>query len=339
MRSYDLHGLRLAVTGWEEAAVALHGRLEPLASGAEVGEPDLVFEIGVGPEADGFERPEQGRPVYEPPAGEVLFDAAADRIWIGLGPDRRAVCEPARGRARLWARHGTGEDLWLLSHPLFTLPLVEMLKRRGLWALHAAGLLWNGKAVVLAGASGSGKSTLTLALVRAGFGFLGDDTLFLHVPPLPGGCECVWERGLGGEGSGGAGLRLLAFPDEVDLTDETAAFFPELAPLRAEPRRDGWRKRRLRAEETYGAPLAAEVAPGLLVFPRISGHEESALSPMDPGEALIELASNVLLTEPASSQAHLDALAALTAASACWRLETGRDLDGAVRLLRDLAER
>ncbi|HKH43925.1 MAG TPA: hypothetical protein VKM72_04600 [Thermoanaerobaculia bacterium] len=318
MRSYDLHGLRLAVTGWEEAAAALHGRLESLASEA-AGEPDLVFEIGVGPEVDGFERPERGRPVYEPPVGEVLFDDAADRIWIGLGPDRRAVCEPARGRARLWARHGTGEDLWLLSHPLFTLPLVEMLKRRGLWALHAAGLLWNGKAVVLAGASGAGKSTLTLALVRAGFGFLGDDTLFLK--------------------PGSGGLRLLAFPDEVDLTEETAAFFPELAPLRAEPRREGWRKRRLRAEETYGAPLAAEVAPGLLVFPRISGREESALSPMEPGEALIELASNVLLTEPASSQAHLDALAALTAASSCWRLETGRDLASAVRLLRDLAER
>jgi hypothetical protein len=122
------------------------------------------------------------------------------------------------------------------------------------------------------------------------------------------------------------------------LTDETAAFFPELAALREAPRREGWRKRRLRAEETYGAPLAGEVAPGLLIFPRISGREESALAPIEPGEALIELASNVLLTEPESSQAHLDALASLVAASSCWRLETGRDLDGAVRLLRELAE-
>ena len=91
---YDLHGLRLAVTGWEEAAAALHGRLEGLPSAA-AGEPDLVFEIGVGPGAeDGLERPERGRPVYEPPIGEVLFDDAADRIWIGLGPDRRATYSP-----------------------------------------------------------------------------------------------------------------------------------------------------------------------------------------------------------------------------------------------------
>jgi hypothetical protein len=314
MRSYDLHGLRLAVTGWEEAAAALHGRLEGLPSAA-AGEPDLLFEIAVGSDASaGLERPERGRPVYEPPSGEVLFDDAADRIWIGLGPDRRAVCEPARGRARLWARHGSGEDAWLLSHPLFTLPLVEMLKRRQLWALHAAGLQWKGRTVVLAGASGAGKSTLAIALARSGFAFLGDDTLFLA-----------------------PGLRVLAFPDEVDLTDETAAFFPELAALPS--RREGWRKRRLRAEEMYDATVAGEAGPGLLVFPRISGRTESALSPLDPGAALIELAGNVLLTEPASSQAHLDALAALAAASSCWRLETGSDLDSAIRLLRELAER
>lgn len=315
MRLYDLHGLRLAVTGWEEAAAALHGRLERLAP-ATAGEPNLVFEICVGSGVDGLERPERGRSVYEPPAGEVLFDEDDDRVWIGLGPDRRAVCEPARGRARLWARHGSGEDLWLLSHPLFTLPLVEMLKRRRLWALHAAGLQWNGKALVLAGASGAGKSTLAIALARAGWAFLGDDTLFLA----------------GGEEN----LRLLAFPDEVDLTDETASFFPD---LQTPPRREGWRKRRLRAEEACAVPLAGEMTPGLLVFPRISGRTESALFPLDPGEALIELAGNVLLTEPVSSQAHLDALAALAAASSCWRLETGSDLNGAVRLLRELAER
>ena len=318
---YHLHGHDLALTGWPAAVAALHGRLETLAATPEPGgRPILVFEIGVGPEAAaGLERPERGRPVYEPPTGEVLYEDGADRIWIEIDADRRAVCEPERGRARLWARHGTGEDLWLLSHPLFTLPLVELLKRRGLYALHAAGVLWNGRSLVLPGASGSGKSTLSIALARAGFPFLGDDTLFLQPRP--------------------EGLRLLAFPDEVDLTDETAAFFPETAALLATPRREGWRKRRLRAEETFGTPLAAEAEPGLLVFPQISGRTESVLVPMDSGEALIELASNVLLTEPASSQAHFDALGALAAASSCWRLETGRDLDAAVRLLRELAER
>src|SRR5215213_4563771 len=35
--------------------------------------------------------------------------------------------------------------------------------------------------------------------------------IYRSVPPLPGGCECVWERGLGGEGPGEAGLSFFAF--------------------------------------------------------------------------------------------------------------------------------
>lgn len=57
---------------------------------------------------------------------------------------------------------------------------------------------------------------------------------------------------------------------------------------------------------------------------------------MEKDEALLELAPNVLLTEPRSSQAHLDALAGLVERCACYRLATGRDLDGAVHLLSGL---
>jgi hypothetical protein len=331
-RSYDLHGLHLAVTGWGEAVETLHARLARLpgiaAGTAGRAAPDLELEMvdGVGlremGELAGAARPARGRPVYDPPGGTVLYDDAADTLWLELGPRLRAVCEPGRGRARLACagspediEGNLGNDLWLLSHPLVTLPLVELLKRRGLFSLHAAGLCRDGRGLVLAGTSGAGKSTLTLALARAGFGFLGDDTLFLARRP--------------------EGLCLLAFPDEVDLTDETLSFFPDLAPWLAAPR-PGWRKRQLRAEEACGAEVVWECAPSHLVFPRVVGREESALIPVGADEALLELVPNVLLTEPASSQAHLDALADLAAASSCWRLETGRDLDGAVRLLAAL---
>jgi hypothetical protein len=54
---------------------------------------------------------------------------------------------------------------------------------------------------------------------------------------------------------------------------------------------------------------------------------------LSPGEALLELAPNVLLTEARSSQAHLDVLAELVERSDCYRLATGTDLQGAVELL------
>jgi hypothetical protein len=59
---------------------------------------------------------------------------------------------------------------------------------------------------------------------------------------------------------------------------------------------------------------------------------------MDAEEALLELAPNVLLTEMRSSQAHLDALADLVGASACYRLETGRDFAALATSLSHLLE-
>ena len=324
--TYDLHGLRLSIvlpeSGLEDAAAALQARLARLPRRPAPASPDLLFEVHGenGANGDhGLVRPAASRPVYDPPLGEVVYDDGSDLLYIEHGPRLRVLAEPGAGRVRLSARgplQDGGEDLWLLSHPLFTLPLAELLKRRGLYSLHAAGLCLDGRALVLPGTSGAGKSTLSLALVRAGFGFLGDDTLFLARRP--------------------DGLRLLAFPDELDLTDQTAGFFPELAPLLAETPRTGWRKRQLRAEEAYGAEVVWECEPGVLVFPRVSGRRESVLEPIDPGAALLELVPNVLLTEPRSSQAHLDALAELARASRCYRLETGTDLDGAVDLLRQV---
>jgi hypothetical protein len=317
-RAYLLHGVRLGVLAageGERAAAGVHARLAglPLDGGPPY---DLTFEIrAAGSHA--FDRPGAARPVYDPPVGEVVYDDGADRLFIGYGPRLRVLCEPERGRACASAAGMEEEDLWSLSHPLFTLPLVELLKRRGLYGLHAGGVCRGGQALLLPGTSGSGKSTLTLALARAGFGLLGDDTLFLARRP-------------------GEAPRVLAFPDEFDLTDQTVSFFPELSSLAGEPRLAGWRKRQVRVEEAYGAPVVWECAPAVLVFPRVAGARHSELEPLSAGEALLELAPNVLLTEPRSSQAHLDALAELVAASRCFRLATGTDLEEAVGIVGDL---
>jgi len=322
--AYNLHGVRISVVApgeGERAAAGIHARLAGLSldDGFEDG---ITFEIHVGEEHP-FDRPAAARPVYDPPAGEVVYDDGADLLYIRYGPRLRVLCEPGRGRS-LASAGSAGripeEDLWALSHPLFTLPLVELLKRRGLYGLHAAGLCRDGRVLLLPGTSGSGKSTLALALARAGFGFLGDDTLFLARRP-----EGPSEE-----------LKVLAFPDEVDLTDQSVAFFPELASLLDTGLPSGWRKRQTRAEQAYGAEVVWECDPGLLVFPRVAGVAASELAPMPREEALLELAPNVLLTEPGSSQAHFDALAELVERSECWRLETGTDLDAAVRLLESL---
>jgi hypothetical protein len=317
-RHFRLAQVSIAVNGHPTLVEALEARLRLLrASAADTS--DLVFEF--------CDASRAGRHLVEAPSGvrhvvqlpsqiEAWYSDPAERLHIRVGDTIRAVCAPKQGHLRAsFLRLGPWE-LWALSHVVFTISLVEMLKQRGLYSVHAAGASLGNRGVVIAGQSGSGKSTLSLALTRAGFGFLGDDTLFLAPGP--------------------AGLRLLGFPDEMDVTDETIGLFPELAGLLAVPPRLPGAKRQVRGEDAYAAPVVAECRPAALLFPRVAHTERSRLRPMSQAEALLELAPNVLLTDARASQAHLDALAALARAGPCYRLDTGRDLDALPRRIQEL---
>jgi hypothetical protein len=319
IRRYDFHGVAMQVEA-DDAAVAeaIDDRLRHFRAHGD-GAPDIDVRLWSVPTArdHSLERPPgHGRPVYDPPAGEVTYFPEADQLFIDFERRVRVLADPGASGAQARMRSSSAEqDVWLLSRPLFTLPLVELLKRRGLYSVHAGGVAVDGRAIVLAGASGSGKSTLAVALARAGLDFLADDMVFLS--------------------RGADTVRVHSFPDEADLTDGSAAWFPELsARVGRTPR--GWPKHRVRVEEVFGAELAPVCAPGLIVLPAISERRESAVTPVAPAAALLELAPNVLLTQPAASQAHLDALGALVASSACYRLEMGRDFARIADMLQSL---
>jgi hypothetical protein len=302
---YDFHGVGIEVDAAEPGlAAAIDDRLRHFRSGAS-GETDLRFSLRDG----GALQPPAGtgRPVYEPPAGEVAFFDRDDALWIDY-EGVRVRCDPAEGRVASASRGGA--QLWLRSRPLFTLPLVECLKRRSLYSVHAAGAALGDRAVLLPGASGAGKSTLAVALVRAGFALLSDDMVFLD-----------------------GDLRVHGFPDEADLTAESARWFPELGALDGDAPA-GWPKHRVRLEEVFDAQLAGVCRPAAVVFPVIS-EGASRLEPMAPEQALLSLAPNVLLTEPGSSQAHLDALARLVHEVSCHRLYAGTDFDRIAALVQD----
>ncbi|HEX6106795.1 MAG TPA: hypothetical protein VFZ26_14500 [Gemmatimonadales bacterium] len=258
--------------------------------------------------------PPGARSVYDSAAVATRYDDGCDTLYLACGAFARAICRPGEGRAVVSYLESEAAALgWLLSHALLTVSLMEMLKRRGAYALHAAALARRGTAVLFAGASGSGKTTLALALARAGFDFLGDDLAFLA--------------------PGEAGLKVLAFPDQIDVTAETAGLLPELAPFLGRKAIPGREKRGVFIEELYPVAVCAEAAPGLLVLPSVSPDGRTRVGPLAPADAFLELAPNVLLTDRDSSQAHLDALARLVDWSRCYRLETGRDLEAVAETL------
>ena len=296
----DFHGLRLEVSaedpGVRATVLDRVRRLPPAPPGAA----DLAFGYDAAPIA----RPDgDGRPVYDPVRGEVLHFDSADLLYLDLGDGVRALCDPERGRVHVGAAR---PDPFLLSHPLFTLPLLELAKRRGLYGVHAAALARGGRGLLVAGTSGAGKSTLTIALLRGGFDYLGDDLVFLTRRD--------------------GALRGLGLAEDLDVTERTVGFWPELA-AHVRDGVPGAPKRRLAPEEALGASVVSECEPRAIVFPRIAGTAKSRFETMTAGEALRELAPNVLLTERASAQAHLSALGALAASCTCVRLHTGRDFD------------
>jgi len=304
----------MAISAPLAVADALESRLRPLRI-PDLGVVDLELEFRPIPESsEHLTAALDGRLVVLGDRGEARYHDGEDVLSIQLVDGISARCEIGAGRLVVSTRGLTTEDVWWLSHPYFSLSLIEMLKRRQLYYLHAAGVEVEGTCVLVTGGSGSGKSTLALALALDGFGLLGDDAVFLT--------------------KGATGLELLAFPDEIDVSEETLRLLPDLGP-RAQPvLRPGWPKLSFRGEGAFPGRMVERSRPSVLIFARVSGQERSVLSPMSRTDALHQLVPNIFLTEPKSSQAHLEAFVELVRTCECYTLSTGFDLQTIPRLIR-----
>jgi hypothetical protein len=319
-QNYGFHGLNLRVSSSAAIATCLDGRFQMLPSNGECAET-ICFDFESVSDTKGhrFGKPSgRAKPFYQLEGGEASYFEAEDQLYLCYDDRVRVLCNPGLGTACFSVLEPEIDNLWLATHLLFTICLVEILKRRGLYSLHAGGFSANGKCLLIPGTSGAGKSTLTVASLRANFDYMSDDMVFLIGRP--------------------DGFRVLAFPEELDVSDQTAGFFPELNFLLSTPKRSGWRKRQIHPIQFYGAKVASEARPAAIVIPRIAEAESSVVTRMDPDEALLEMVPNVLLTEANSCRAHLDALRELATSTPCYRLETGRDFDQLSVRFRELLE-
>jgi hypothetical protein len=314
--SFDIHGIGLAVHADESAVLeALSLRLEPFACEAPISSPTLSLDFATGAALVQPDGP--GRPFYETPFGSVDYHDDGDELWCDLNGVRMR-CAATAGSVRFASDAFIGERLYFATHPLTTLCLMEMLKRHGLYALHAGCVAAPGAGCVLvAGPSGTGKSTLAMALARAGAEFLSDDVVFLR--------------------PGHDGVRVLAFPDALGITAGTAERFPELADLAARAAPSGFPKRLARVEQIWDVEMPAFSYPRALLVPEIVAHP-GRLVPLDGSEALLRLVPDVLVTQPAGTQSHLKALAALLNQVDCYRIESGPDLAANAALVTSLME-
>jgi len=321
-RSYSLAGISLEVIADDPAVIAATDlRFCQLATTAPAGEPALSFEFT----SDVPETPspdDLGRPVYETPYGTLSYFPEHDLLAGELG-GVVLHCEPGKHRAVIAAPTFQASTLYFATHPVTTVALMELMERLGRFSLHAGCLAdAAGNGVLVAGTSGAGKSTLTLALARAGMEFLGDDTIFL---------ECV-----GSDPAQRGGIRVLGFADALGLGSFATARFPELAAMAGGPLAAGFPKRLHRFEQLFGREPLAACVPRAIVFPEVAAEQPSAITPVDPGEALLRLVPDVLVTHEQSTQSHVGAIAELLGQVRCYAVRSGYDLERAAETLRSL---
>jgi hypothetical protein len=318
-RAYSMHGVGIEVTAREpEVIEAMDLRLRAFRGEAGNG---VVMRFAFEPHDERVYTVEAGRPVYDTPYGTLRYfphagatggELAGVHLW----------CDRERGVATIRAREFRDRGLYFATHPLTTIALMELMERHRRFSLHAACLVSPaGNGILLCGPSGSGKSTLTMALAASGLQFLSDDVVFLaHRPADAGGVEA------------------LGFADTIGLSAFAAERFPELRERAAEAPARGFPKRLARIEDLVGRPAVLRCIPRAVVFPSVASDQASVIGRLDPGEALLRLAPDVLLTEPYGTQAHLDAIGALLRQVSCFAVTSGADLERAASMIVDAVD-
>jgi hypothetical protein len=317
-RAYKMHGVTVEVaTDDPVVAAQMHLRLRGFDGAPDPQHPVLRFEfVAFQPKAPPSG---PGRPVYETPYGPLRYYAEED-VLAGELDGVTLRCEAGAGLAMIAAPAFRGSALYLATHPLATVGLMELMERRGRFALHAGCLAApSGRGVLLAGPSGAGKSTLTLALARAGMDFLGDDVVFIERPAI----------------GPGARLRALGFADAVALGAFAAERFPELARHASQRPAEGFPKWLHRFEDLFARAPVPSCEPRVIVFPEIA-KLPSEITQLDGGEALLRLAPDVLLTHAEATEAHVAAIGALLEQVRCYAVRSGSDLERAADLVRAL---
>jgi hypothetical protein len=232
------------------------------------------------------------------PTGVLLMDPAGG-VCMGLFPEPASIPLPT------------------LANFVFLTGLSEMMRARGLYPVHAAGLARKGRGILIPGLSGSGKTTLCLALMRGGFQFLSDDRPILK--------------------RDSDGFKLLSFPKKVNVTDQTISFFPEVSGLPPDTLVSGISKRHFPVDRLYPHRIIDSCIPKVILFPHIVKQEISRLTPISKtaaAEALLPHSLFVMDRAMAERQFHF--LCELVEKTDCFRLDFGGDVLEVHKRVRDI---
>lgn len=229
--------------------------------------------------------------------GDILYFVSTNGSLISLDPIHRV------------AKGFLTKDI--LSKPMdfFTFvsePLVEMLKYKGLYFIHAAALHGNGRSLLVSGSSGCGKTTTSLSLVANGFRYVSDDTLFLQ--------------------SSNGGVSVYPLYKSFNIDKDLASRFSELIEDQKRPF-SGDTKIPIDISKIIPGSHTPSAKPDVIIFPQIYSRNQSKIRPIGSLEAYKRLLSQIILAiDKNIAKKQLRVMELLVKQTKGFELLSGKDL-------------
>lgn len=284
-----------AFGGWRSLESAPH-----LVAGDEVTATIIV--------QPGDEGPDEHAEIYHRVIG-------GHRILFG-SPGSVGYTDPDRREATAFVTAALVADRQHFRYAMLEALTLSLVTPQDRQPFHAAAIVRDGAALLLAGPSGVGKSTLALAAVREGARVLAEDIVFLQSRPT---------------------LRVWGLPGYLHLPPDGRRHFPELEELTPTIRANG--KVKLAVDlEGLGALPDLPVVEGAACCFLQAGHDSPALEPVDGRAAVAAVMDGLEPGFDLFADTLREPLGLLLAPGA-WRLRLSADPMAALPLLDELFER
>jgi len=249
----------------------------------------------------------------------VVTRAQGDYYFVNWGPASTVVSDMARGFSFGFLSPDAQQWPSLAREAFVQMPVYYTLTRHDYVPLRLGVLLWRRRyPLYLAAQPGTDVSLLMYACVRSGWCIVAEDTVRAVRTPR--------------------GWHFYGIPWWLHLSPEAAPLFPELERATAVPHVDGTWRLVLGTEEMWPGSTEPHAGPGPLVL--VQGHP-TARSDYDLMDAKELLASYAFFPsrEEKGLLEQVREVAAYLAERGTYWFDLGRDVERAVTLLGELADR
>lgn len=240
---------------------------------------------------------------------EIYFSSKSGSI-ICIDPD----VKKAKGFFKKESIKNPGEFFSLLGSSI-----VEILKYYGLYFLHAAAIYVNKVAYLVSGDGGCGKTTIALSLIREGFHYVSDDSLFLT--------------------DSNGGIIVSPMYKHFHIDQDLADHFPEILQGKTRTIPEGT-KTPIDVSSFFPGSFIPFLRPDIIIFPRMTSNGVSMLNQLPQTESYKRLLKQtVLAVDNDVSRDQLKILEKLVKQTRGFELLSGRDIYEDPKILVSLIDR